>query len=198
MLDMFQELLQLILIKPIFNHQTSKEVLHSRSIMMLVVLVKWCFYLQLILNSKIYQILQLTLTVTVLTAFHNYKSNHKTSNHYNSHMVRTSSGIILIRSHSVGVTLVVVIFHGIKKFQAKSLISIITSSYLSVNHKLLEDVAVKMNSQSNIIHITCMEISHLLLRLITNSTTTQLLQTKTQYKLADKLFQAKTKKASTN
>ena len=130
MLDMFQELLQLISIKLIFNHQTSKEVLHSRSIMMLVVLVKWCFYLQLILNSKIYQILQLILTVIVLMVFHNYKSNHKTSNHYNSHMVRTLSGIILIRFHLVGATLAVVIFHGIKKFQAKSLISITTLSYL--------------------------------------------------------------------
>lgn len=120
------------------------------------------------------------------------------SNHYNSHMVRTLSGIILIRFHLVGATLVVVIFHGIKKFQAKLLTSIITLSYLSVNHKLLEDVAVKMNSQSNITHITCMVISHLLLRLITNLTTTQLLQTKTQYKSTDKLFQTKTKRASTN
>lgn len=37
---MFQELPQLISIKLTFNHQTSKEVLHSRSITMLVVLVK--------------------------------------------------------------------------------------------------------------------------------------------------------------
>lgn len=136
--------------------------------------------------------------VIVLMVFHNYKSNHKMSNHYNSHTVRTSSGIILIRSHLVGVTLVVVIFHGIKKFQAKSLTSITTLSYLQVNHKPLEDAVVKMNSQLNIIHITCMVISHLLLRLITNSTTTQLLQTKTQYKSTDKLFQTKTKRASTN
>lgn len=136
--------------------------------------------------------------VIVLMVFHNYKSNHKMSNHYNSHMVRTSFGIILIRFHLVGATLVVVIFHGIKKFQAKLLTSITTLSYLLVNHKPLEDAAVKMNSQSNITHITCMVISHLLLRLITNSMTTQLLQTKTQYKSTDKLFQTKTKRASTN